>query len=165
MKKILLFVILMFTITLLTGQDRKVRKEIDKFYLEATNNYYNNEYDSAIVKLDILDFLYEDNSNVKYFLGMCYFFKSDYKTAITHFEKSLIDVTYINDYENGKYAPHVVYFYLGFSYELEGYKIKAIESYENYIKYERDPKIIYNMIDKIDSIKKFHEIPENYDNR
>jgi len=140
------------------GQEKKVEKEIDRFYFNAAENYYLQEYDSAIVKFDILDFLYEDNSNIKYFLGMCYFFKSEFNTAITYYEESLIDVEYTNEYQNGKYAPHVVYFYLAYCYEKIGQFEAAINAYDDYINYEKNKEIIYNTKKRIEIIKLFHNL-------
>jgi len=162
MKKILLFIVAIMISVTMIGQknDRKVEKEIEHYYYDATDSYFTHQYDSAIYKLDILDFLYEDNSNVKFFLGMCYFFKSDFNTAITYFEHSLVNVAYTHDYQNGKYAPHIVYFYLGFSYEKTGNTKASIYAYEDYIKYEREKNIIYNMEDKIKAMELIHNITD-----
>lgn len=160
MKKIILSIFLTFIMFLAFGQnkERKVEKEINQFYYEATDDYFVHQYDSAIYKLNILDFLYEDNSNVKYFLGMSYFFKSEFNTAITYFEKSLVDVSYTHDYQNGKYTPHIVYFYLGFSYEKQGNTEAAIDSYEDFIKYEKNGEVINNTKEKIKAMKLIHNI-------
>jgi tetratricopeptide (TPR) repeat protein len=160
MKKLLLSILLIFSTILVIGQDkdRKAEKEIDNYYFEATNDYFVHEYDSAIYKLDILDFLYEDNSNIKFFLGMCYFFKGDFKTAIEYYENSLENVIYTMNYQNGKYAPHIVYFYLGYSYEKIGDKQSAIYSYNEFIKFEKKMDIILNTNDKIQTLKLLNNI-------
>ena len=148
------------SVVLLQGQsnDRRVGREIDDFYFEATDAYFSHQYDSAIYKLDILDFLYEDNPNIKFFIGMCYFFKEEFDKSIPYYESSLESVEYSTFYQNGKYTPHIVYFYLGYVYEKKGNIQRSIECYEDYIKYERDKDIIYNMKDKIKAMKLFHNI-------
>ena len=140
--------------------DKKAEKEIEKFYYEATDDYYGHSYDTAIKKLEVLDFLYEDNANIDYFLGMCYFFKADFEKAIIHYEQSMHNVIYTNDYQNGKYAPHVMYFYLGYAYEKQGNMKDAIFFYETYIKYERNKKIIFNTTDRIKILKLIYNINE-----
>lgn len=162
MRKIILFIVAIMISVTIIGQvkDRKVEKEIQQYYYNATDDYYTHMYDSAIYKLDILDFLYGDNANIKFYLGMCYFFKSDFNTSIPYFEKSLTDVIYTHDYQNGKYAPHIVYFYLGFAYEKQGNIIAAIYAYDDYIKYEHDKNIIYNVEDKIKAMKLQYNITD-----
>lgn len=160
MKRFLLILVVAFMSLTLMGQDkeRKTEREIINFYYEATDNYFYHEYDSAIVKLDILNFLYEENSNIKFFLGMCYFFKADFEKAITYYEQSTADVIYTNDYQNGKYTPHIVYFYLGYAYEKQGNILDAIFYYEKYIEYEKDKDIIFNTEDRIKIMKLLHKI-------
>jgi tetratricopeptide (TPR) repeat protein len=160
MKKILMSLFLVFMTFSLFSQDREHRteKEIEKYYYEATNDYFVHSYDSAIVKLDILDFLYEDNSNIKFFLGMCYFFKADFNKSIAYYEQSLTDVEYTHDYQNGKYTPHIVYFYLGFANEKIGDNVDAIWYYEEYMKLEKDKGVIFNIEDRIEVIKLVYNI-------
>jgi len=161
MKKILMSILLVVaSVVLLHGQstEKNVEKAIDSFYFEATDYYFMHQYDSAILKLDILDFLYEDNSNIKFFLGMCYFFKQDFDKSILYYESSLGSVEYSTFYQNGVYTPHIVYFYMGYAYEKKGNINRAIESYEEYIKYERDKEIIYNTKEKVEAMKLFHNI-------
>ena len=158
MKRILLSFLLVFITFSLFSQERKVERDIDKFYYDATDDYYRHLYDSAIVKLEILDFLYEDNSNFKFFLGMCYFFKSDFDKAIIYYEQSLVDVKCINNYQNGIYTPHIVYFYLGFSYEKKGNILDAIKYYDKYIEMEKNKDVIFNVENKIKTTKILHNI-------
>jgi tetratricopeptide (TPR) repeat protein len=160
MKKIILSLImsLMFFSLFCQDRERKTEKEIMRFYYDATDDYFFHEYDSAIYKLDILDFLYEENANIKYFLGMCYFFKSDFEKAIKYFKQSEKDVIYTNDYQNGIYSPHVMYFYLGFASEKQGNIQDAIKYYEKYIEYEKKKEIIFNIEDRIEIIKLLHKI-------
>jgi len=160
MKKILISFLLILSVVLLQGQDneRKVKKEINDFYFNATDYYFTHQYDSAIQKLDILDFLYEDNSNVKFFIGMCYFFKQEFDTALSYYEDALEYVEYSTFYQNGKYTPHVVYFYMGYAYEKQGRFECAVDAYENYIKYEHNKDIIYNIKSKVEYIKLLHNI-------
>lgn len=163
MKKILLFfigVVLSVCIFAQDRGDRKAEKQIDKYYFKATDNYFFHKYDSAIEKLEILDFLYEDNSNLKFFLGMCYFFKGDFEKAIEYYSNAILynDIIYTLDYQNGKYAPHVIYFYMGFSKEKIGDVEGAIKSYEKYIELEREVNIIYNTKERIKTLKLIYGI-------
>ena len=160
MKRIFLSFLLVFMTFSLFSQERKVEKEIDNFYYDATDDYFRHSYDSAINKLEILDFLYEDNSNFKFFLGMCYFFKSDFNKAIIYYEQSLKDVSYTNNYQNGKYTPHIVYFYLGFANEKKGDIKDAIWYYQQYIKMEKNKDIIFNIENRIEIIKLLHNITD-----
>jgi len=162
MKKILMSLLLVFMAFSLYGQDRehKTEKEIEKYYYNATDDYFEHQYDSAIIKLDVLDFLYEENSNIKFFLGMCYFFKSDFNKAINYYELSLENVAYTNNYQNGKYTPHVVYFYLGFANEKIGDNKDAIWYYKKYIELEKDKDIIFNTEDRIEIIKLVYNITD-----
>jgi tetratricopeptide (TPR) repeat protein len=156
MKKIILIAIGILITFILFGQDkgyRKTEKEINKFYFEATSLYFFHEYDSAIIKLDILDFLYEENSNIKFFIGMCYFFKSDFEKAVDYYEQCKEDdIFYILDYQTGKYVPHIIYFYLAFSYEKLGRIDDAIRIYKKYIDLEKREIIIYNTNKKIEML-------------
>jgi tetratricopeptide (TPR) repeat protein len=154
MKKILLIIIgILFTLVLYSqDRERKIEKEIDLYYFNATDYYFFHEYDSAIIKLDVLDFLYEENSNIKFFLGMCYFFKGDFQNSIKYLEQ-VNDVIYTMDYQNGKYAPHITYFYLAFSYEKMGKINDAIENYGKYMVYEKEENIIVNTAKKIETLK------------
>jgi tetratricopeptide (TPR) repeat protein len=156
MKRILLIAITILITLVSFGQDkgdRKAEKEIDKFYFKATDLYFFHEYDSAIIKLDILDFLYEENSNIKFFIGMCYFFKSDFEKAVKYYEQcKQEDIIYTMNYQNGKYVPHVVYFYLAFSYEKLGKIDDAIRIYKKYMELEKEENIIFNTSKKIEML-------------
>lgn len=158
MKKILFLlvgIIISMSILAQDRGDRKAEKEIDKYYFNATNHYFFHQYDSAIIKLDILDFLYEDNSNIKFFLGMCYFFKGDFDKAIECYEDAVDigNIFYMVDYQNGKYTPHVIYFYLAFSYEKTGNIDNAIKYYIKYRDLEKEENIKFNMDEKIEMLK------------
>lgn len=159
MKKTLLFFIIILISVSSYSQDRKMKRNFNKQYYEATDEYFYHNYDSAIIMLDNLNFL-EENSNIKYFIGMCYFFKTDYKTALMYYEDAIFtgNIIYTTNYQNKKYAPHTIYFYMGYSYEKVGEYNNAIIVYEKYISLERNNKIIYNTEKRIEYLKIIHNL-------
>jgi len=126
MKTIFLYCLLLMTPKFIWGQDSEQLRNIDNLILS-------NSYHKAIPLLKKI-IKEEDNSNINYKLGLCYF-KTDQKLkSIPYFEEAIKSVTKkykFNDTKQTK-APLEVFYYFANAQHYNGNLILAFEFYNKY---------------------------------
>ncbi|HRS54450.1 MAG TPA: hypothetical protein P5250_07060 [Bacteroidales bacterium] len=113
-----------------------------KSYKHAVNLFDKKYYERALTIFLKLNFQDPDNCNLKFYIGVCYFFSNTQKQlSIPFLEEASKNITlaYTSNY-NQKAAPIYTYYYLGQAYEYYGQYQKAINCFETYKNYLNSPK-------------------------
>lgn len=139
MKLVVLILTIAFFIShILKGQSDDFKRS----FSEATLDMYNENYESALKKLQELNKLDPQNSNVLFQMGYCFLQPPvNPKKAIDCLQKASSNVT--KEYKEGNSeegkAPIEVFKYLGDAYHLNYQFETAIATYERFLR-ELDPK-------------------------
>lgn len=139
MKKIHLhFLILLFLFSLQSKLIASTPSDSDykKIFMEAEDNFANENYTAALPLYLKLDSLSKGNTNISFKIGLCYLNGRTYKAkSIPYFEEAIKNIT--KKYKEGQIsetqAPLSTYYYLAKAYHINYEFDKAIAMYEKYI--------------------------------
>ena len=96
------------------------KKDLKKIYFQATHNFYNDKFGEALPIFQKLLKIDPTNSNLRYYIGACYYHTKNYNTS-----KEYLTIASKNTSENykdsvfEKNAPQQVFNYLKFIENIE----------------------------------------------
>ncbi|OFY84292.1 MAG: hypothetical protein A3F72_14830 [Bacteroidetes bacterium RIFCSPLOWO2_12_FULL_35_15] len=139
MKKLLphfLVLLLIFLLPVRSHASIPYSSDYKKIYLEAEDNFANENYNAALPLYLKLDSLSKGNANINFKIGLCYLSGATYKIkSIPYFEEAIKNIA--RKYQEGEIketqAPLSTYYYLAKAYHLNYQFDKAIEMYQKYI--------------------------------
>jgi outer membrane protein OmpA-like peptidoglycan-associated protein/tetratricopeptide (TPR) repeat protein len=136
MKKLLLLSLLLITCFLSYSQKKEIA--LKEYFADAEFFFVSEEYIDALQDyLEVSRQGYADNANINYKIGICFLYMPGQKEkSIGYLIKASSNASnkYSGSTLNEIYAPLDVYLYLGNAYRVTNNLIKAIESYNNYLK-------------------------------
>lgn len=128
--------LLIFSPQLKSNASTPYSGDYKNIYMEAEDNFANENYTAALPLYLKLDSLSKGNANINFKIGLCYLSGATYKAkSIPYFEEAIKNIT--QKYKEGDIketqAPLSTYYYLAKAYHLNYQFDKAIEMYEKYI--------------------------------
>lgn len=128
----------------------------------ALEYFQTGKYHEALIIFQKLDKQYKLNPRFRAYIGLCYYYEWDYKTAVKYFEKVLPQLQGLSPHELSVY-----YYATAESYFLMNNYEKALPYYERDLSvcYDRDKGDIYYRIGLIYMFnKEWHKAYDSYSN-